>query len=741
MENVHLRLESLEAEMRSLRAETLAMERRWRARCALAWMVSLLALALLGLSSSTWSLTANAGMLSTESRAAALESSLQRVYIDLINAATNKGAALVADQRTETGAAARTVRQALDDRLSLLDFSGVDPTGATDSSAGFQNAIHAAIRGTRGRELYLPPGDYRIDSTLTIANVRGFRLVGSGNTLLRWHGNNSSPLLLLQDVNEGVFEGFNIVSAGSGFPLSVAVRIENGSGTAWIPAACHFRDIDIDGGNSTHLGTGFLITSTGAGGDANNEFHRFDNVAVSNAGTAAWKIDASQAHGIFFTDCQAHTTVRGVQCASGNFVWHGGFMSGMTVACFDLGSPQVTIPYRISNMGSEGCTRFLVTGGPTGAAFPLVVEQIRFSTADGALAGDGIALDYRSPGPLVVRDSCFGDDATRAVKFNWTYLDSGDTPIYVSFQNVQIKTNLTTAATIFPSTEPTILSRVDAMDGRITRRLDGTQSVDTSARAVSATTVRAALGQNSFQYLKPDGSNLLRAAWDGGNFHHYLGGSLYYNLGGNNLIFESQGGMVGFNGTCYIDGSARAPGGPRVGSLTYATAENRLTSAPFLMEVFAWNGADGSTLHTAAQAVLRQVSAANDDAHLDFELPSGSPRLRLDSGTGQVRVLGPLVVGSGGTPLTSYKIYNPTLSPARVAANTTTEQTFTVTGLSTADRISFVNKPTAQTGLGIVGYRVSATDTLAITFLNLTALPITPRADEIYQVGAIRSQL
>ena len=76
------------------------------------------------------------------------------------------------------------------------------------------------------------------------------------------------------------------------------------------------------------------------------------------------------------------------------------------------------------------------------------------------------------------------------------------------------------------------------------------------------------------------------------------------------------------------------------------------------------------------------------------------------------------------------------LSPASVAANTTAEQTFTVPGLTVGNAV-FVSKPSAQAGLGIVGARVSATNTLAITFGNFTASPIVPTAAEVYQIGVV----
>lgn len=86
-------------------------------------------------------------------------------------------------------------------------------------------------------------------------------------------------------------------------------------------------------------------------------------------------------------------------------------------------------------------------------------------------------------------------------------------------------------------------------------------------------------------------------------------------------------------------------------------------------------------------------------------------------------------------------IFNLTLSPVAVAANTTAEQTFATTGIGllTTD-VVLVQKPTAQAGLGIVGARVSASDTLAITFSNNTAAGITPTASQVYQVTVLRIQ-
>jgi hypothetical protein len=76
-----------------------------------------------------------------------------------------------------------------------------------------------------------------------------------------------------------------------------------------------------------------------------------------------------------------------------------------------------------------------------------------------------------------------------------------------------------------------------------------------------------------------------------------------------------------------------------------------------------------------------------------------------------------------------------------VAANSAAEQTVEVKGLLTTDIPGFPVKPTAQTGLGIVGVRISAADTLAITFMNTTGAGITPTAAQAYNIEITRAEL
>lgn len=76
------------------------------------------------------------------------------------------------------------------------------------------------------------------------------------------------------------------------------------------------------------------------------------------------------------------------------------------------------------------------------------------------------------------------------------------------------------------------------------------------------------------------------------------------------------------------------------------------------------------------------------------------------------------------------QVFEATFDPAQVNTITTSEQTVTVTGvLLDRDVVLSVTKPTHTTGIGIVNARVSADDTIAVTFVNPTAGNINPPSE------------
>lgn len=92
-------------------------------------------------------------------------------------------------------------------------------------------------------------------------------------------------------------------------------------------------------------------------------------------------------------------------------------------------------------------------------------------------------------------------------------------------------------------------------------------------------------------------------------------------------------------------------------------------------------------------------------------------------------------LGKVADTVRKIETYSPALTPSAFST-TTDEQDFTIVGLSVNDVIT-VNKPDHQTGVSIGNSRVSAKNTLSITFVNQTGGNITPSAGT-YLVQAVR---
>ena len=86
--------------------------------------------------------------------------------------------------------------------------------------------------------------------------------------------------------------------------------------------------------------------------------------------------------------------------------------------------------------------------------------------------------------------------------------------------------------------------------------------------------------------------------------------------------------------------------------------------------------------------------------------------------------------------LKAFARISQTLTPIAVGAATCAEQTFTVPGLQVGDFVD-VSAPGVTAGVAAATARVSATNTLAVTFINPTAGALTPTAG-IYQIQVMR---
>lgn len=96
-----------------------------------------------------------------------------------------------------------------------------------------------------------------------------------------------------------------------------------------------------------------------------------------------------------------------------------------------------------------------------------------------------------------------------------------------------------------------------------------------------------------------------------------------------------------------------------------------------------------------------------------------------------------VAIGTAGTPVTQIRVYSQSVTPASVSPATAAEQTFTVTGLTTADKV-FMNPAATGNATGVCSCRVTASNTIGITFVNPTAGALTPGSGT-YTFVAIRS--
>lgn len=76
-----------------------------------------------------------------------------------------------------------------------------------------------------------------------------------------------------------------------------------------------------------------------------------------------------------------------------------------------------------------------------------------------------------------------------------------------------------------------------------------------------------------------------------------------------------------------------------------------------------------------------------------------------------------------------------TLNPASVPANSVSVETFTVKGLDPTDMLVVVNAPDLEAGVTLISSRISAANTLELSFQNNTAGAINPASQQFYVLG------
>lgn len=292
--------------------------------------------------------------------------------------------------------------------------------GVADDTVAIQAAIDTVVSASGGTVVVT--GNCVVSTSLVIASVAGFvfhgvgskaGVSGVGGTSVRWIGNATSPMFLVQDVRDSLFEGF-YVNSGPSLPLREVFNFQNLTATAAVtPTHNVIRQVVIDGTTSAGLTYGVRWSDPdGTTSDANNDVHTLDDVRVSNYTTAAFSIEHSQSVAHQFRNCSCSGNGAGDSCvktSNGSFSWYGGGGGGHDVADFDLGSVNREI--LLEGGDWEGSARLLKTG-QSAAGWAVTVRNHRW--AAGSLHADKDMIYYGQAGPLLMEGNALCTDVNPA---------------------------------------------------------------------------------------------------------------------------------------------------------------------------------------------------------------------------------------------------------------------------------------------------------------------------------------
>ncbi len=189
--------------------------------------------------------------------------------------------------------------------------------------------------------------------------------------------------------------------------------------------------------------------------------------------------------------------------------------------------------------------------------------------------------------------------------------------------------------------------------------------------------------------------------------------------------------------TGLVQDSALLQYGLAIGSVTVAaatTAEKALSDATML-GTDVWVGATKPTLQAGIAIAGGRVSPTAGNAFVTLVNATAAVVTPTNTELYGVTIFRPVAAAV-------MSVFTATITPTSVAANTSAEQTFTVTGIVSGDPIAIspqgnISQPL---GVGICGVRASATNTIAIGFINATAAAIVPPSVQIlvaqFNIGA-----
>jgi len=205
---------------------------------------------------------------------------------------------------------------------------GARGDGVADDTAALQAAFNTL--SSVANSVYIPPGIYKVSSTLTVADAQGFTIYGAGQTasqILPTTGVAGAAVVEFINCRDGVLWNLGILGY-SPAPPSSGIEFHRAAYGGYAPTNMTVRDVLLGSVSANSLVAGVRWT---ADVDSNNSESLIENVKVINCQKAAYSIEHSNSlqHRIIggVIDCSSSPSSIGVLTHGGSFS-----MTGTTVA-------------------------------------------------------------------------------------------------------------------------------------------------------------------------------------------------------------------------------------------------------------------------------------------------------------------------------------------------------------------------------------------------------------------------
>jgi hypothetical protein len=315
--------------------------------------------------------------------------------------------------------------------------------GAEDVSAPIQAAIDSmettvtdpfngqitVLSGT----LYMPDGDYYIQTPIVIQDGYGLTIEGAGvgATAIFWDTDDNTEIAIqFSDCRQSALQNMTVIANEN---VDKLIQFYNNAATANNTSTANtLQDVTVAGNFKT-----YACVLVGGGLDANNDFMQFVRVQTQGYSHSGFFLQGFQSHQNHFIDCgiqgldATQTTQNGLygvfsqkqspSNAAASFIWERGGGGGHAAADFYQGG-ATSLGCHIYWGNSENTYRFFETDTTiSGDTTPINIIGCRVES--NMVAPDGKIINIGMSGPVVIEGCNIGTGGSPSSVFPKIYIE------------------------------------------------------------------------------------------------------------------------------------------------------------------------------------------------------------------------------------------------------------------------------------------------------------------------------